>query len=73
MASEQRIILGYILAVCIVITAFAFPIGSSMCPDEGGCGSSWSSSDINNVHSNLSFYVGALETISGFSNQVSED
>lgn len=70
MASEQRIILGYILTVCIVITTFAFPIASSMCHDEGGCGNS---SDINNVHSNLSFYVGALETISGFSNQVSED
>lgn len=73
MSSEQRVLIGYLLAVCIIITVFAFPIASSKCHDEGSCGNSWSSSNINNVHSNLSFYVGSLVTISGFSNQVSED
>lgn len=70
MASEQRVLLGYLLAVSIVITAFAFPIASSLCQGDGSGGNS---SDISNVHSNLCLYVNELETISGFSNEVSKD
>lgn len=73
MASEQRVLLGYLLAVSIVITAFAFPIASSLCQGDGSGGNSSLSSDINNVHSNLCLYVDELETISGFSNEVSKD